>query len=191
MLAGNPTAKSVGTAPASGTVGPEGVVLESGPLLAPANAAGKGAVVDGVGVNASSIVYHIHTHLAVYVDGAPRAIPYGIGMVGVAPQKTAHGIFANAISDLYWLHTHAQDGIIHIESPTQRTYYLGQFFAVWGEPLSRTQVGPAKGKVTAFVDGKVWTGALQSIPLAEHEEVQLDVGTPVVPFHHVFIPNTL
>ncbi len=32
----------------------------------------------------------------------------------------------------YWLHTHTEDGIIHIESPVQRTFTLGHFFAIWG-----------------------------------------------------------
>ena len=31
-----------------------------------------------------------------------------------------------------WLHTHAADGVVHIESPTKRTYTLGNFFDVWG-----------------------------------------------------------
>ena len=29
-----------------------------------------------------------------------------------------------------WLHTHAADGIVHIESPVDRTYTLGNFFDV-------------------------------------------------------------
>ena len=44
----------------------------------------------------------------------------------------------------YWMHVHAQDGIIHIESPTPKTYELGQFFDIWGLPLSSTQIGPTR-----------------------------------------------
>jgi len=40
-----------------------------------------------------------------------------------------------------WLHTHAADGIIHTESPVERTYTLGDFFDIWGQPLGRHQVG--------------------------------------------------
>jgi hypothetical protein len=51
---------------------------------------------------------------------------------------------------LYWLHTHAADGIIHIESPIRRIYTLGDFFDVWGEQLGPNQVGTLRGPVVAF-----------------------------------------
>lgn len=38
----------------------------------------------------------------------------------------------------------------------QRAYTLGDFFAVWGQPLGPDQVGPVTGNVTAFYDGKVY-----------------------------------
>ena len=44
---------------------------------------------------------------------------------------------------------------------------------------SSTQVGPAHGKVTALVDGKVVKGNPRSIVLKAHELIQLDVGTLV------------
>ena len=44
------------------------------------------------------------------------------------------------------------------------------------------QVATAHGKVTAFVNGKPWTKSLRDIPLEPHNQIQLDVGTPVVPF---------
>ncbi len=42
---------------------------------------------------------------------------------------------------LYPLHVHdGEPNIIHIESPIQKTYTLGNFFDIWGQPLSATQV---------------------------------------------------
>ena len=79
---------------------------------------------------------------------------------------------------------HAQDGVIHVESPTTRTYTLGQFFAIWGQPLSKTQVGPATGTLTVFVNGKPYTGDPAAITLGSREDIQIDVGTPV-PFKAV------
>ena len=65
--------------------------------------------------------------------------------------STPEGPFVETGSCFYWLHTHAEDGIIHVESPsTTETFTLGQFFAEWGIPLSSTQVGPATGKLTVF-----------------------------------------
>jgi len=54
-------------------------------------------------------------------------------------------------------HVHAQDGIIHVESPTARTYTLGQFFGIWRQPLDAQQVGPARGTLTVFVNGRLDT----------------------------------
>jgi hypothetical protein len=94
-------------------------------------------------------------------------------------------------SCFYWLHTHAADGIIHIESPSQRIYTLGDFFDVWGQPLSRTRVGPARGPVTAIYDGKVYRGNPRDIPLTAHAQIQLEVGRPLVGPVSITFPNGL
>ncbi|MEY9946887.1 hypothetical protein [Kitasatospora sp. GAS1066B] len=99
-------------------------------------------------------------------------------MVTPVPATTPNGVFVQASNCYYWLHTHASDGIIHIESPTQTRYTLGQFFDIWQQPLSATQVGPAVGPVTAYVNGEPATGNPRDIVLQPHEDIQLDVGTP-------------
>jgi hypothetical protein len=163
-------------------LGPEGIALEQGTPLAPNTTAAKGAAVQGVQCNTQEqVAYHIHTHLAVYVNGALRPISPGIGTVAPAPQQTANGVFDEASSCYYWLHVHAQDGVIHVESPTNTKYTLGQFFAIWGQPLSKTQVGPATGKLTVYVNGKQYTGDPAAITLTSREDIQIDVGTPVPP----------
>lgn len=68
-------------------------------------------------------------------------------------QETAEGPFYGATRCYYWLHVHAQDGVIHIESPSKRRYTLGDFFAIWRQPLTFTRVGPVSGKLTVFVNG--------------------------------------
>ena len=167
---------------AAGALGPEGIALEEGTLLAPASTAATGEPVDGISCQAGEqVAYHIHTHLAVYVDGQPRAIPAGIGVVEPVPQQTANGVFMQASRCYYWLHAHAQDGVIHVEAPTQATHTLGQFFAIWRQPLTTNQVGPAHGAVTVYVNGKRSAVDPASIPLASHEDIQLDVGEPDVP----------
>jgi hypothetical protein len=60
----------------------------------------------------------------------------------------------------------------------------------WGIPLSSTQVGPATGKVTVFFTspGKkaaIYTGNPRNLPLGDHYQIQLDVGTPIVAPVHV------
>lgn len=90
-----------------------------------------------------------------------------------------------------WLHTHAADGIVHIESPIQRTYTLGEFFDVWHQPLTASRVATAAGRVTAFVNGRPYLGDARTIPLVAHEQIQLEVGRPLVRPESISFPNGL
>lgn len=163
----------------TGPAGPEGIPLETGPALAPASTSADGAPVEGLQCNADEqVAYHIHSHLLVFLNGQPRSIPSGIGLVQPVVQNTAQGGFAGASHCYYWLHVHAGDGIIHVESPIQQAYTLGQFFAIWRQPLRENAVGPVTAAVTAYVNGTRFTGDPRTIPLNNHEDIQLDLGTP-------------
>jgi hypothetical protein len=179
--ASSSAAKTSATTPkASG--GPERVALESGPTLAPPTTA-PGFPVDGIKcAPVEQLAYHIHAHLQVYVNGQSRSLPAGIGLLEPVGYATPRGPVYGASKCYYWLHTHASDGIIHVESPTVRIYTLGDFFDEWGQPLSRTQVATVRGAVTAFVNGHPWTKDPRGIPLLPHGVIQLDVGSPAVAF---------
>ena len=172
-------ASTTSTASTSQALGPEGIPLEAGAPLAPASSTTPGATVDGIQcAPIEQLAYHIHAHLQVYDAGQPRALPAAIGLLGPVSQQTAYGPFYGAQQCYYWLHTHTNDGVIHIESPTKRIYTLGNFFDEWRQPLSRTQVAGVKGKVTAYLNGKPWTQDPRTIPLLPHAAIQLDVGMP-------------
>jgi hypothetical protein len=180
-------------APAPGPLGPEGVPIPKGPVLADVQRVKLGQTIEGVTCQpVEKIAFHIHAHLTVFVGTKAYQVPYGIG-IGPPLQgvNTAAGPFVSSGSCFMWLHTHASDGIIHMEAPRQMSFTLGQFFAVWGIPLSSSQVGPAKGKVTAFYDGKAWAKGPGSIPLTSEAQVQLDVGSPVVAPEHIVFPKGL
>jgi hypothetical protein len=165
----------------AGGLGPEGIPLEQGTVLAAATGAAGGQTVDGIKCESSEqVAYHIHAHLAVYVNGSLRPVPLGIGIVKPEVQQTTSGGFASATNCYYWLHTHVQDGIVHIESPTKQVYTLGQFFDEWHQPLSASQVATASGAVTAYVNGKKYAGDPRAITLTPHAVIQLDVGSPAV-----------
>jgi hypothetical protein len=169
-------------APSPGANGPEGVPVPAGAasLAGTASAAG-GQPVDGISCQTSEqTLFHIHAHLTVFVNGSPRQVPAGIGIPGAQAQSTPNGPLIDGGTCLYWLHTHASDGIIHIESPVHRDYTLGQFFDEWGQPLGPGRVGPATGKVTAIYNGQVYHGNPRDIPLTAHAQIQLEVGTPLV-----------
>jgi hypothetical protein len=181
-----PASLSMVPVPAT-TPGPEGIPIPKGTKLATLSAAATGQAVDGIQCNAGEqTVTHVHTHLTIFVNGEARVIPYGVGVPGYQAVQTPQGPFVETGSCFYWLHVHAEDGIIHIESPsTTTTYHLGQFFDEWGQPLSSDQVGPAKGTVTVFFTspGKkaaLYTGDPNNLPLGDHYQIQLDVGTPIV-----------
>ncbi len=167
--------------------GPETVGVPSGPKLATLLNAATGQTVDGVQCQTNEqLVSHVHTHLTIFVDGKARVIPYGIGIPGFQAEETAQGPYVATGDCFYWLHAHANDGIIHIESPSKSIgFTLGQFFSEWGVPLSRTQVGSAKGPVTVFFTspGKktgIYKGDPADLPLGDHYQIQLVVGTPIV-----------
>ena len=138
---------------------------------------GRNLPVDNIPCESSeAAVLHVHTHLAIYNHGVQVQVPPYLGMASISPTQGC----------LYWLHTHDPSGIIHIEagsivSPNGGNYTLGNFFDIWGQPLSRNQVGPFKGPVTAYLNGAPYSGDLTSIPLRAHQQIVLEVGTPVVP----------
>ena len=152
------------------------------PSFPPGNTKGGGfgSPVDGIEcATMEQQVFHIHTQLSLFVKGKQIEIPRFIGMV-----PNANG------GCLYWLHTHDASGVIHVESPEIRDFTLGNFFHVWGEDLSRTQVGPYSGPVTAYVNGGKYDGDLSAIPLRSHQEITLEVGMPLVtPPNYTFPPN--
>jgi hypothetical protein len=169
--------------PFAGKTGFEGVPIEAGGEIAPASTTGTNDV-DGITCGATEqLAYHIHAHLQIYVNGAPRALPGGIGIPSSTVQNDPQaGPVAQGGQCIYWLHTHAPDGIIHVESPTARIYTLGNFFDEWHQPLTGSKVGTAAGPVIAYVNGKPWRGDPRLIPLKPHAVVQLDVGQPAAPF---------
>lgn len=145
-------------------------------IIADSSLGGRGQDVDGIPCQSMEVgVVHVHSHLALFYKGQPVQVP---AYVGITPTATG--------GCLYWLHTHGPDGIIHVEAgdvsaPQGGPYTLGMFFDIWGEPLTRSQVGMFQGPVTAYVNGAVYDGDLRAIPLHSHQIITLEVGTPVVP----------
>lgn len=101
----------------------------------------------------------------------------------------ALGPFVAQGSCFYWLHTHTEDGVIHVESPDQRTFTLGALFDLWGQPLSSSQVGSETGPVIAYLNGQRYQGDPRAISFAPHAVIQLDVGVDVPPAPYTFPPG--
>jgi hypothetical protein len=191
-LASLSTLGTLQPAPSPGAVGPEQVPVPNSASLTGTATKATGQKVDGIGCQTSEqTLFHIHAHLTIFVNGSPRQVPAGIGIPGAKAQNSPQGPFIGSGNCFYWLHTHAGDGIVHIESPVQRTYTLGNFFDEWGQPLGPGQVGPAKGHVTAIYNGHLYQGNPRDIPLTKHAQIQLEVGSPLVAPEHITWPSGL
>jgi hypothetical protein len=180
-LASLSTLGTLRPAPSPGPLGPEGVPVPSASPLASTASAATGRPVDGIKCQTSEqVLFHIHAHLTILVNGSPRQVPAGIGIPGAQAQNSPRGPFISNGNCFYWLHTHAADGIIHTESPVHRTFTVGNLFNIWGQPLGPGQVGPARGHVTAIYNGRAYQGDPRDIPLNAHAQIQLEVGKPLI-----------
>jgi hypothetical protein len=119
---------------------------------------------------------HIHQHLAILDRGHDVPVPANVG-------RPTSG------QCLYWLHTHTPDGVIHIEAPLLRTFTLGDFFKIWGQPLTKSVASTARAakgaSLKVWVDGKPYSGDPAAIPLATHTDIVIEAGPPFpkpVPF---------
>lgn len=148
---------------------------------------GQGDPVDGLecGTMAGD-TYHIHVHLSLYVNGEQLAIPKAIGIV----DPVAANGFIIAAGCYYWVHTHDATGIIHVEPPAEVQVKLGEFFDLWGEPLSTSGVAGYDGALTVFVDGEKYTGDPRDILFEQHKQIALEVGTPLVTPDFYIFPET-
>src|SRR5438105_14556795 len=122
-----------------------------------AHAQAMGQTIKGISCDAQEGQrIHIHQHLAIFDHGKRVLVPQYIGI----PQA-AHCI--------YWLHTHTPDGIIHVEAPLDRSFTLGDFFAVWGQRLDRRHAGSLRASkgtpMRVWVNGSRYSGDPAKIPL--------------------------
>lgn len=110
---------------------------------------------------------HEHAHLAILIRGQIKTVPAFIGITATS---------------ICWLHTHDTSGIIHVEADDNRTFTLGDFFTVWGQPLSRTVIGGERAgsgeSVQVTVDQQAYAGSPETIVLKNHEDIVVQLGPP-------------
>lgn len=114
--------------------------------------------------------YHVHSHLTLLDAGRELTIPSNIG-------------FKYSDDCLYWTHTHSPSGgIIHIESPYTIKPTLGDFFRVWGVPISSHRVWKlatkAGQKMRVWLNQRPYKGNPANIPLKSHQDIVIEVGPP-------------
>jgi hypothetical protein len=118
--------------------------------------------IDGIRCDKNEhFVSHIHMHLDIFINGEALVIPSNIGII---PDNC-----------IYWMHTHDDTGVIHIESPENRTFTLGQFFHIWGEAFSNNQIFDNNNNtLNVYINGKkVNAGTdFRQIPINAHDKSQ-------------------
>jgi hypothetical protein len=140
--------------------------------------------VDGIRCDSMEFTkFHIHAHLDIFVDGKPFTVP---SQIGIDPEGRC----------LYWLHTHDDSGIIHIESPVEREFSIGNFIDIWDQTpnnakLFDNDVNATNSVLGVYVNGiEVPTGTdIRNISINAHDEIALIIG-PIqddkIPSHYQF-----
>ncbi len=126
---------------------------------------------------------HYHAAVQIVHEGVLTPIPANIGIVNDS---------AGSVTCYYWLHVHAANkDVIHIESPANDTFNLGQFFSVWStwggktQPLDSRHVSTftltPEEKLYVYVDAadgkgpQLFTGDPKTIVLSKHEVISLEI----------------
>jgi hypothetical protein len=127
------------------------------------------------------LAYHIHAHLTMYINGKTYPIPKGISIA-------ADG------SCIYWMHTHTNDGIIHIEAPENRNLSLDDFLNIWYKDFPKLTPPPQLSQPgwKIYINGKLRADLTASplhieLPLASHNIVTMEFGTPNPPPDTIYV----
>ena len=94
---------------------------------------------------------------------------------------------------IYWMHTHDDTGIIHIESPEKRNFTLGEFFDIWNQNFSNSQIfdntvdGSGNSTLNVYVNGRKMTAGsdYRQIPINAHDEIAIVFGKPPDSYQHL------
>ena len=121
--------------------------------------------------------YHIHVHFTIYINGKELTIPTGIG---IPTDNTC----------LYWMHTHTDDGIIHIEAPQKlHNLALDDFMTLWQQGFATLNFPQEMMQASGwqiFVNGKPFNGVVKSpllteVTLQPHDAITMEYGSPNPP----------
>jgi hypothetical protein len=137
-----------------------------------------------------TLIHHVHSHLDVFVNGSHVTVPAAIGIdtrnpaVHAAPLpdgSTAYGGINPPCKQVCIspLHTHADFGLLHTESPSSIPNTLGEFFVEWNVRLDQRCVGGycKPDSILVYVNGKRDRGDPRKIQLVNHTEIAIVIGS--------------
>jgi hypothetical protein len=129
----------------------------------------------------------VPAHVELFAAGRVVPVPPGIG---VAPPLARHGAYVSGGRCSYPIRTSEPTGLLALRRGMRLS--LGDLFAIWDQPLSRTRLGAfhttARAPVRAYLDGRRWQSDPRTLPLAEGAVVVLEVGRYVAPHARYLFP---
>jgi hypothetical protein len=144
------------------------------PSLSPAVAAAR--PIAGMKCSRDHARPRFGAHLELF---AARRIVIVAPGIGIAPPRHRRGAYVKGGRCNYPARTREPTGVIEVEPGRKLT--LGDFFAIWGQPLSKRRLARFRGNVDAYVGGKLWRGDPRAIPLTRHAQIVLETGGYVPP----------
>lgn len=137
-----------------------------------------------IGLPDEGVALHIHQHIDLNIEGTTVAIPAGIGIDRVSR-------FVSSI------HTHDEDGVIHVESSAVRDFTLGEFFDVWGILFTAECINgycaDATRMLRVYENGALVSGNPRTLVLTSHQEIMVVYGeassTPIIISSYTFPPG--
>jgi hypothetical protein len=137
------------------------------PWPAPTDAAGR-AEAAGLSIGPMGMAEHYHAHLDVIVNGRPVEVPANIGI------DAASGAMSG-------LHTHAADGVLHVEADRAgQPFTLGQLFTEWDVRLTGQQIGGLKAEdgkaLRVYVNGQKVSGDPALMQLEREQQIAVVFG---------------
>jgi hypothetical protein len=152
------------------------------------NNGGQGNPKDGIPCKAEQTADPmVLTQLTLIVNGEQIMVPKGTGMHG----ESLKANFIYHAKCFYYIHTHDHTGLIQTQEPAGSPQYtVGNWFDVWGENISTTQIGGFQGAVSVYIDGVLQPGQDPStVPLTQGEQITLLIGTPLSWIPQYVIPT--
>ena len=136
-----------------------------------------GQVVDGVPCLTEDLPqHHIHVHLQILYDGVGVGVPAGIG-VGRPWSVDPTGFIATG-GCFAWIHVHDTTGVVHIVTPEEKSFTLGQLFEVWGQALGPGSALGYHGSLVVLLNGRPIDGDPRAVTLVNFENIVLELGEP-------------
>lgn len=125
--------------------------------------------------------YHIHAHLDIFVNGSKYTVPALIGITN---------------NCYYWLHTHDESGVIHIESPVTKNFTFDQFLKIWESQNNSSEMINILNNNTKdfflYVNGQQLSNTtFNNIIFHPHDEIAIIIDKPpaIIPSKYEFDPG--